>query len=279
MKTKKLILAIAVSFSMTSCVTSFYQVYKATPTEKVILKDNVLVYEDENCKVTYDFWGNGGNMSFQFYNKTDKNIYLNMEESFFIVNGLSYNYYKNREFSYATTIGASALKSAAASKSVTGINYLDLLQTNSISATNTYGLITSKGYSVTFNEERILCIPSHTSKIITEYFINQTLLRDCELFKYPSKKQIKTKNYTKANSPLIFSNRLSYSVGQKDNFTKFENEFFVSEITNLPESEIIESKQEEFCGQKAGSPRKVFKSTSPSKFYIHYIKGSDTWKH
>ena len=279
MKTKNLVLTIAVSIFMTSCVTSFYQVYKAVPTEKVVLKDNALVYEDENCKVTYDFWGSGGNMSFQFYNKTDKNIYLNMEESFFVVNGISYNYFKNREFSYATSVGASAMKSVAASKSMTGVNYIDLLQTNSISATNAYGLITSKGYSVTFNEEKILCIPSRTSKIITEYIINQTLIRDCELFKYPAKKQIKTKNYSKNNSPLVFSNRLSYSVGQKENFIEFENEFYVSEITNLPESEMIEEKQEEFCGQKAGLPLKFYKSESPSKFFIQYLKGSDTWKH
>jgi len=279
MKTKNFYLTIVVLIFLTSCATSYYQVYQTVSTDNIVQKGNSLVYEDENCKISYDFWGDGGNMSFQFYNKTDKNIYLNMAESFFVVNGISYNYFKNREFSYSTSVGASTMKSASASKSVTGINYIDLLQTNSISASNAYGIITSKGYSVTFNEERILCIPSHTSKIISEYIINQTLLRDCELFKYPTKKQIKTKNYTKANSPLVFNNRLTYSVGQKENFLKFENEFFVSEITNLPESEMVEKKQEEYCGQVSSLPLKFFKSVSPSKFYIHYTKGLDTWKH
>lgn len=281
MKTKSLIYAAIFATLLTSCVsTNYFQVYKTTPSDKFVLKDNLLVFEDDNCKVSYNLWDYGGNIGFKLYNKTDKNIYLNLEESFFVLNGISYNYYRNRVFTNSSSSGTSASSGAIASKSVTGINYLDLIQTNRISATNTVDIMSSSGYSVSFYEEKIVCVPSHTSKIIKEYSINETLFRDCDLFKYPSKNQIKPKTFSKSTSPLVFSNIIAYKVGQSDNIVKFENEFYVNEISNYPESEILETKYDEYCGQKSITTTKYFKNVSPDKFYVKYIKGQlDIWEH
>lgn len=280
MKTKKILLSALIAIMLTSCVsTSYFQVYKTVPSDKLVVKDNLLVYEDENCKVSYNLWGEGGNIGFQFFNKTDKNIYLNLEESFFILNGISYNYFRNRVFTNSTSSVATTSRGATATKSVTGLNYLDLIQTNRISAANTVGIMTSFGFSVSYNEEKIICIPSKTSKIISEYNINESLFRDCDLFKYPTKKQIKSKMFSKEQSPLVFSNRIAYSIGQTDNLIKFENEFYVTEISNYPESEMFESKYDEYCGQKSMTMTKYFKNVSADKFYIKYSKGQDTWKH
>jgi hypothetical protein len=281
MRNMKLIFIAIIAVLMTSCATTsfYYQVYKATPSDKLITKENFLIYEDENCKVSYNLWKEDGNIGFSFYNKTDKNIFLNLEESFFILNGIAYDYYRNRVFTNSTSSGATTSRAATASKSVTGINYLDLLQTNRIQTTSSVGLITSAGYSISYNEEKVICIPSKTSKIITEYNINGSLYRDCDLFKYPTKKQIKSKSFSKAESPIVFSNRIAYTVGQSDNLIKFENEFYVSEISNYPEREITELRQEEFCGKKSTTKTKYFKDVSPNKFYIKYTKGQDTWKH
>jgi len=281
MKTKiKLIFTAIIAVLLTSCApTSFYQVYKATPSDKMVIKENLLIYEDENCKVSYNLWNEGGNIGFRFYNNTDKNIFLNLDESFFVLNGIAYDYYRNRVFTNSTSSGATTSLAATASKSVTGINYLDLLQTNRIQATNSVGLITSKGYSISYNEEKTICIPSKTSKVIAEYNINESLYRDCDLFKYPTKKQIKSKNFSKTESPLVFSNRIVYAIGQKDNLIKFENEFYVTEISNYPASEMYESKYDKFCGQKSMEMTKYFKNDSADKFYIKYSKRQDLWKH
>jgi hypothetical protein len=244
-----------------------------------VLKDNKLVYEDENCKVSYNLWDEGGNIGFQFFNKTDKNIYLNLEESFFILNGVSYNYYKNRVFTNSTSSGSSASKGAVASKSATGIKVLDLLQTNRISAANTIGFMSTSGFSVSYTEDKIVCIPSLSSKIISEYTINESLYRDCDLFKYPNKKQIKTKTFSKTDSPLVFSNRIAYTLGKTDNLIRFENEFYVKEISNYPEDELLDFRHEEFCGQKSMTLTEYFKNVSADKFYVKYIKGQDYWEH
>lgn len=279
MKTKNILFFALIAMMLTSCVSTYFQVYKAVPSDKLVVKDSLLVYEDESCKVSYNLWGEGGNIGFQFFNKTDKNIYLNLEESFFILNGVSYDYYRNRVFTSSTSSGATTSRGATATKSVTGLNYLDLIQTNRISATNTVGLMTSSGFSVSYNEKKIVCIPSKTSKIISEYNINESIFRDCDLFKYPTKKQVKTKTFSKEQSPLVFSNRIAYTIGQTDSFIKFENEFYVTEISNYPESEMFESKYDEFCGQISPIKTKYFKNASADRFYIKYTRRQDPWKH
>ena len=61
----------------TSCV-SYVQVYKTAPSDKLVLKNNLLVFEDENCKVSYNLWDAGGNVGFQFFNKTDKKVLIGL---------------------------------------------------------------------------------------------------------------------------------------------------------------------------------------------------------
>ncbi len=280
MKLKNVLFALLIANVLTSCVTSaYYQVYKVKPDDKMTLKEGRLVFEDESCLVSYNLWEEGGNIGFIFHNKTDKNIYLKLDESFFVLNGVAFNYYQNRVFSNTLSSGTSASHGASATRSVTGINYLDLILTNRISVSNSVGVVNTSGKTVSYTEEKIVCIPGMTSKVITEYTINQTLFRDCDLFKYPKRKQIRTKSFKKSDSPLVFSNRIVYEVGQSGIPIKFENEFYGSQITNYPEDSILEAKDEEFCGQKILSQMKFFKDVSPDKFYIKYDKGEDAWEH
>jgi hypothetical protein len=280
MKTKKFFLSAFIAMILSSCASpSYFQVYKTVPSDKLVLKDNLIYYEDENCKVSYNMWRNGGNIGFQFYNKTDKYIYLNLEECFFILNGISHNYYKNRVFTSSTSSGTTSSHVSSATKSLTDINYLDLIQTNKISTTNSLGVVKSSGFSVSYYEEKIVCIPSNTSKYISEYIINESLFRDCDLFKYPTKKQIKSKSFSKEQSPLVFSNRIAYTIGESDNIIKFENEFYVSEITNYPENAMFEAKFDEYCEQKSITMSQHIKYVAVDKFYIKYNKGKDIWNH
>ncbi len=279
MKTKmKSILTVLLASLLTSCATTFYQVYKVSPSDRIVNNESTLVYEDENCKVFYNLWGEGGDIGFRFYNKTDVDIFLNLQKSFFILNGIAYDYYKNRIFTNSTSAELSTSQATTASKSVTGFNFSDLLQTNKIQSTNKVGIMSSSGYSVAFNEEKVICIPSKTSKIITEYNINESLYRDCDLFKYPKSDQIKSKSFSKSDSPIVFSNRISYAVGNSDNLIRFENEFYVAEITNYPENEILETGYDEYCGQKSITLKSYFKDVSPDKFFIKYKQEQDSWK-
>lgn len=271
MKTKNLFFSALIAVTMTSCVSTYYQVYKTTPVTNVTLKDNAIVYEDDNCKVIYDFWEDGGNIGFTFFNKTENTIYINLAECFFISNGKAYDYYKNEVYTSSTSIGSSRGLGATTSKSTTGINYLDLIQSNSASYGNSVSATTTSGKSVSYTEEKMVRVPSHTSKTINEYCINNLIFRHCDLYLNPTKDKIKTVNFTKSESPIVFSNRIEYKVGQLGNPVKFENEFYISEITNYSEPEIVELKYDKFCGKRESFKTRHFKDVSPDKFYVKYM--------
>lgn len=271
MKTKlNFIITVLVAVSLVSCKSTFYQVYKATPVDKSIVVENDLIYEDENCKISYNFWSSGGDAGFTIYNKTNENLYLNLAESFFVLNGVANNYYKDRVYSHSTSTGIASSSGIAASINVTGINFFNLLQTNRLQVSSGVQEKSSAEFSVSYNEEKIVCIPPKTSKTITEYLINKTLYRDCGILRYPTRKKITSENFTITDSPIIFSNVITYSVGQSTKPIQLENKFYISEISNYPQKKIIESRYEEECGEKTYTKKKYFKSISPDKFYIMF---------
>ncbi|MEX2410265.1 MAG: hypothetical protein WD607_02650, partial [Candidatus Paceibacterota bacterium] len=254
------------SIILSSCAsTTFYQIYKAVPDEEIIERDNYLVYEDENCEVLYDLWDENGNIGFTFYNKTDETIFLNLEESFFLQNGIAYDYFKNRIYTVSKSAGVS----------VSGSSF------NSISMTaNKVANAISSEESVSFTEKQIVRIPSNSAKIIAEYNINEALIRDCDLLKYPKReKDIITLEFEKSGSPIVFSNRLVYYVEYPMNPITVENEFYVSEITNYPKDMLVKSAYEEFCGEKSSMSTYQMKYFSPSHFYLIYKKDITGMKH
>jgi hypothetical protein len=196
---------------------TFYQIYKTAYSQTMFQKDNTLVYEDDNCTVTYNLWSEYGNAGFAFFNKSEENIYVNLGESFFIRNGMAYDYYQSRTF--------------------------------------------SESQSVTFQERKTICIPPNAAKIVYEYNIQEALFKDCDLPKSPTKKQIITKTYSEQNTPIVFGNIISYTVGQTEKNIVIKNDFYVSQITNYPESEAA----------TLGEFLKLnHEDAAPYKFYIRY---------
>lgn len=279
------------SLVLNSCSTPyFYQLYTAEG-NNIVTEGKNYVFEDQNCKITYNLWSEGGNPGFKFYNKTSQYIYLNLEESFFVLNGHANNYFQNRVFTSSSSKGATTAKAASSSSSigatvkVEGMNAYGYRQENSAAITNygtfylASGTTYSKGYSVATHEEKIICIPPYTFKEIFEYAIATNLYRDCELFLYPDRNDNNKMTFTSATSPVIFSNRITYSLGKDGNQVLVSNDFFVKEIVNLPEKEVVTREYETYCGEKKTYTRKYFKQVRPNQFYIFYKKSGTIWKH
>jgi hypothetical protein len=216
-------------------------------------------------------------MAFAFHNKTDKNIYLHLDESFFVVNGIAYDYFRNRVFTTTTSHTASSSNSSYNQYVPTYDNYFlyGLYLLSSVSKSASQGVSSASGQSVEIHERAVICIPPLTYKIISEYNINSSLYRDCDLLKYPTKKKVKTKKFSKEDSPFTFGNRLAYSMGGAEELVRFTNDFYVSEITNYPRNEIIKTKYEEYCGEKETISRESFTINSPDMFYVRYNKKYD----
>jgi hypothetical protein len=277
MKKRKLIYAFSTMLFLSSCSQSFYQLYSVKPNQESITKTENLFFEDDNCKISYNLWANGGDIGFDIYNKTDEKINVNLNECNFILNGFAYDYYKNRTFTTSKSKTASTSKTATSSAAVTGINVNNNIQTNQVIGSNSANSSSHTEYSVTIKEDMIIAVPAKTTKRISEYSINNTLIRDCDLFKYPSIKKINTKSYTIEQSPIVFSNVITYEI--KGERVTVKNEFYVSEITNYPSAEFWEYKYDEYCGQKSWSKTKFIKFREFNKFYIQYDKGDDFWNH
>ncbi len=269
--------------ALSSCSSNlYYQVLKTKTDEGMITKDNALVYENEHCRITYNLWAEGGNVGFSFFNKTNQNVYLNLDQSFFILNGEAHNYYRNRIFTRSSSSAASISRQNTASGSVTGLNIYDLLQTNRIAQSRQVGVYSSSERSVAYNEEKIVCIPPGSYKYFSEYLVSGNAIRDCALLRRPGRKSINTKSFTRENSPLAFSNLISYSLGNASQPNIVSNNFYVADVTNYPRNMVLGSKTAEFCGEKAHFPYTYLKYSSPDAFYIRYSEmpaNNNTFSH
>ena len=270
----------AAGFLLSCSSNTYYQVYKAEPVGEMKKNADALVYEDNNSRILYNLWEDGGNMGFQFYNKTNEPIFLHLDKSFFILNEVAHDYYLNRVTTYSNSSEVSSSLNSYASKGITGFNIFNLPQTNQVTVGNTAGATSSSGKSTSFKEAEIVMIPAKSSKVIMEYNITKSVLRNCDLIRYPKRKEIQTQTYSSTNTPLDFSNRITYAVGQNPELIKLENRFYISEIANYPEKEIIVEEYEEFCGEKSAVKSKFFENVAPNKFFVRYEKSeSDSRKH
>ena len=261
---------------LVSCNSIYYQVHQVKPENSMTIRDNALVYEDENCIASYNFWNEeGGDVGFMLYNKSDVNIYVNLEECFFVFNGIAYDYYKNRTFTSSRQVAASSSASKSFAAAITSVPEYqfkknpDMVQA-AAGVTSTTGVVSSSGVSVSYEEEKVICVPPRSTKRIAEYVVNKTLIRDCDLYRHPNKSQIKSLTFSKESSPFVFENRVVYWAGSNDGPIRFDNKFYIAEITNYPEKEIVEWRYDSFCGQRSQQTKLYFKAVYPDRFFIKY---------
>ena len=279
MKKCSLITLVTCAILFSSCTTSFYQIYQVDYDSNLSPKDEMIVYEDDKCIISYDLWENSGNPGFVFFNKTDQNIFLMLDKSFFIKNNQAYPYYLNRTLSSSTSIEKGKSKSANLSVAVTGINYYDNIQTNRLVVEKGEEVKTIQGKAISYEEFKVIIIPPSSAREVYEYSINRSLIRDCDMFKYPKRKQIITINFDSIDTPIHFRNHIEYSIGNMDTTFVVDNGFYVSSIVNKPEKEVIIRRKDAFCGQSSREERDYFKSFGPNQFYIKYPKKDEHWKH
>ena len=89
----------ALGFQSCGSYYEYLQVLSTKPTDEnsPITKTNGgLLYEDEDCAIFYKFWNKGGNPGFEFYNKTDKIIYIDLSKTFFVKNGTALDYFQQQ---------------------------------------------------------------------------------------------------------------------------------------------------------------------------------------
>jgi hypothetical protein len=252
---KKIIFPI-LTLVFTSCVVpNFYQVYK-TNVEDGIVGNNNIVFEDKNCLVYYNLSTEGGDVGFSIYNKTESDMTVYLTKTFFVLNGVAYEYFQNRTFSISSNSGTT----------VSSYYYPNYWNNN---VSKTTGM-SSTGFSTSYVEKPELTIPPKTLVNISEYKVTNTYFSNCDLPLYPSQNNIKSIKYSKEDSPFTFYNIITYST--KSDTVRLENKFYVSEIANFPSNTMFNRVDTSFCGYRLEFPVEVFKKLTPDRFYIMYTR-------
>lgn len=224
---------------------------------------------NEDCTIEYDFWCANGNPGFKFTNKTDSLIYIDLSKTFFIKNGYAFNYFLNRTTS--TTSSKTTQATTQASKSVYGYfaNYL----TYAPGKISVAGAITDAvgiSNSISILESEVIIIPPHASKVISEYNIMSDAYADCDFLSDVKKKKPESVEFELINSPIVFSNYITYQVGVSGKPHSTSNQFYVAKITNYHPDDFLES-QESGCDNDYIKERiHVFKYGRPNSFYNKY---------
>lgn len=244
----------ALALITSSCtVTNYYQVFK-TKSENGTFNNDKIAFEDNNCSVSYNLWKEGGNIGFSIYNKTENDLIIHLNKTFFVLNGFAFEYFQNRTFTNSSNLGASVALYSSTSSLKNSIAKVEGTSSTSVST----------GYM----EKPCVTIPANTSINISEFKIADKYHSDCDLPWNPIKKNIKTINYSKDNTPYSFYNLITYST-PKDTL-RIQNTFYVSEITNYPDYQMFKFVDTTFCGTFLEYPVKKFKDVTPDKFYIKY---------
>jgi hypothetical protein len=248
---KYLILS-SIALFMTSCApVNFYQLYKVSTDSGSVGNENI-VFQSEDYKIEYNFWDEGGDAGFYFYNNTDADIHVDLTKSFFVLNDVAHEYFRNKTYTESQTKESSV--SAHAYSYHTGTSKVS--QTASSAAT--------------FGQKPGITIPKKTRVKIAEFHISQGRQVSCELARYPKVRDIRTVKFDTLSSPFRFYNLISYTTGNQTK--RIENHFFISELTNLPEQQTFTYIDRSPCGRKLDVPQRVFKDIAPDKFYVKYMR-------
>ncbi|MBQ3152855.1 MAG: hypothetical protein IJB77_05285 [Bacteroidaceae bacterium] len=261
---------LALTLFHSSCTQKIYQIYEV---ESVNLQssDKEIIFSNNDCEISYNLWSATGNLDFLFKNKTEHDIYIDMTRSFFIRNGIAYDYYNDIEYTRTTTTMTST--SAAASLIMKNKDYYTTLWAPSnaireikVSAGQNIGA----ARSVTEKEAKYICIPAKSAKEIKGFNISDYIYYECgnNKFNFPSKKS-ETITYTKEKSPLTFRNRITYFFDSNIS-NSIDNEFWIKSLTNYKQNEVVENVRAKNCIGSGETTKRVNKQKAANKFYNTY---------
>lgn len=273
---KNLLFSTTVCIVLSSCAApkAFYQVHTTQAEDGIKVENSIMIFENEDLVITYDFWGELGDASFSVFNKTEKNIFLDLGNSHFVINGFAETYFQNRSFSVSST-GMHSYSQQTTRGSILNTQNLYSSKSSGSINTNASKSVVSSSSGVTQYEQRIVCVPPQTSKFIKGFSITESLVRNCDLLRYPTKeKQIVTLNFTEADSPIKLQNIISYGFQELDQseFMQISNAFWVKEVTNYPSDKFFYFDFPEYCDEKSTASQKYFKYRSGLRYYIRYVK-------
>ena len=299
MKTKSFLMAVCAIVTLASC-SSYYQIATISSDNAKVDESGDFAYNFGEVIVHYDFWSSCGNVSFAVENNTDKDITIDLSNSFFIRNGFAYDYFQNRTEVYTTSSALGKSRSVSTSRSSSksasiaaavstlgaisnaivvgdgtgvGVSSSAAVTTN-IAGSESESSSSMRSRSVEYKERELVTIPAHSAKMFGEYSMSSGEYVTCGLIRNPRGREIGVATYSLTNSPIVVENRLCFIIEGQD--IPVNSVFYVSEFNNYPEKKVIQQYQPEDCsGSKSRSASYINIQKASNKYYVKYDASSN----
>nr|DAR52387.1 MAG TPA: Prokaryotic membrane lipoprotein lipid attachment site [Caudoviricetes sp.] len=224
---KRVLFLLTMVFALSSCSTYYYQLYDVA-NSSLKQQNDQFVSENEDCAITYNFWGNCGNASVVFHNKTDKNLFVSLTQSSFIFNGISTPFFTDME----------------------------------------KHIVLSNVESRTYRQLPVICVAPHASVVVGDFNIIEKAYRFCERDKdFPARTYSENYSCDNSpitfGYHISYSSNQDCVLTQG-----FDSNFYVSKIEVMKSkyaTEKIEVKED--CYQEWTHSEKRLKNYSPKKFF------------
>lgn len=231
---KKYFLLLVVSLLFASCK-SYIQIYDVDSSSAKTTNEQ-FVFENEDCKLTYNFWEEWGNASMVFTNKTDKNLFVSLSQSSYIFNGFSSSFYK-------------------------GIDD---------------HVVISKFISKTFRDLPVVCVAPKSSKVIGDLNLIDKIYFFCEKEKDKPKRRYSENYNENNSPIKFGYNMVYSTQENCNEIKSLESSFYVSKIENVTKKQEEITSQVQDCLDYSETSVITLKSQSPKRFYIKRFKNMNT---
>lgn len=256
-----LIVAILVCSLAAGCSkTTYYQVYQSNPisNSQCEMKDGKLCHDAGNCIVRYNFFDENGDAGFWFTNNSDSIVYVNLAETFFILNGNANDYYQARGWTTTKSSTITVSKQERKNKKKTSSEVAE-------------GTSTSEMKASQVTERSMVLIPPHSTKYISEFRIASREMELCGVKDTPKKGKPLGLSFTEDNTPMTYGNYITYTIGTTGKKKHIADNFYISEIINVNGAAMYESVRVlDACGKESGERVERIRYSTPDRFYIVY---------
>ena len=236
------LVAILLATVVCSCKTQqvYYQIAQTKPVDEAAVKcidaDNGYFYQDQNCRISYNFWSEKGDAGFTVTNLTDQVLFILKDKCFYVKDGVSYDYYHAREWTDPIVAGKATAKE---------------------------------------KEKAVIGIAPHSSRSIGGYEIFSGVFLDCNLERTPAKNNPVSMAFTPETSPVQFGNFITYKVGTNGAEQTVRNMFYTWRITNYRKDDLFYTEKVRNCPNVSDIKEvqeNIMRFAPATGYYITYIK-------
>ena len=137
----------------------------------------------------------------------------------------------------------------------------------SVSAQASSSIAGASSSNLAFKEKPIVAIPPHASKAFSEYIIMGDVIQDCSVNLMVKKGKPDGKTYSATDSPINFTNYISYKKGEAGGYKVITNSFYLSGYNNYNYKDAIKKTK---TGCKETVTLEYFEKAEADRFYVKY---------